>query len=39
MNEVIANMLIKELPTFSDDTHESFTVVLIDIPPNIILAD
>lgn len=32
VNEVIANMPVKELPTLSDDIHESFTVELIDIP-------
>jgi len=32
INEVIADLPVKDLPTFSDDTHESFTVELADIP-------
>ena len=32
VNEVIADLSVKELPTYSDDTHESFTVELADIP-------
>ncbi len=32
VNEVIANIPLKELPTLSDDIHESFTVELIDTP-------
>lgn len=32
VNEVIADLPVKELPTYSDDTHESFTVELADIP-------
>lgn len=32
VNEVIADLPVKDLPTYSDDTHESFTVELADIP-------
>lgn len=32
VNEVIADLPVKDLPTYSDDTYESFTVELADIP-------
>ena len=32
VNEIIADLPLKDLPMYSDDTHESFTVGLADIP-------
>ncbi|QNX10351.1 AraC family transcriptional regulator [Acinetobacter seifertii] len=32
VNEVIADLPLKNLPTYFDDTHESFTVGFVDIP-------
>ncbi|MCG9481184.1 AraC family transcriptional regulator [Acinetobacter pittii] len=32
VNEIIADLPLKDLPMYSDDTHESFTVGLADMP-------